>query len=88
MQSDLGDGPQSRERDDQRKRMKDRAERLLDKVEEKTKGNVQPQHENDFENVQLNSTSNDMISLFLDGFEHERWDEYFCRWRGHQHRIA
>jgi hypothetical protein len=67
------------------KRRKDRAERLLEK---KTKGNVQPQHENEFENLQLNPTSRDMISLFLDGFEHERWDEYFCRWREHQHRIS
>lgn len=70
------------------KRRKNRAERLLDKVGKKTKEKVQSQHENDFENVQLIPTSNNMISLFLDGFEHERWDEYFCGWREHQHWIS
>lgn len=64
------------------------AERQAGKIEETTKERARPKHENDFENIQLVPTSNDMISLFLDGFEHERWDEYFRRWREYQHWIS
>lgn len=67
---------------------KNRAERLAGKVEGTTKEKAKRKHENDLENVQLIPTSNDMISLFLDGFEHERWDEYFRLWREHHHWIS
>lgn len=69
-------------------RRETRAERLAGNTGKEVDDKTKPKHENDFENVQLIPTSNDMISLFLDGFEHERWDEYFCRWREHQHWIS
>jgi hypothetical protein len=67
---------------------KNRAKRLTTTADKKTKQKAKPKHENDLEDVQLIPTSNDMISLFLDGFEHERWDEYFRLWREHQNWIS
>lgn len=70
------------------RRRKARAERSSNKTEEKPKRQIKPKHEDDFENVQLIATSSSMISMFCDGVEHERWPEYFWRWREDQHWIS
>jgi len=46
---------------------KRRAERLAGNVEKTDEEKTKPKHENDFENIQLIPTSNDMISLLNDG---------------------
>lgn len=69
-------------------RRKARAERSLNKTEKQPKCPIKPKHENDFENVQLIPTSNNKISMFCDGVEHERWPEYFWRWREDQNWIS
>jgi hypothetical protein len=45
-------------------------------------------HKDDYENVQLIGTSLGMISMFIDGVEHERWEEYLYYWREDQYLIS
>lgn len=65
-----------------------REERALDIGRVNRKRRKKPKHEDDYENIQLVPTSSNMVSMFLDGVEHERWDEYFCRWREDQCLIS
>ena len=71
-----------------RRKRTERAERLSGKADKGAEEKTKPKYEDDYEDIQLIPTSADRISLFLDGVEHQRWDEFFCRWRENQGWIS
>jgi hypothetical protein len=76
------------ERKKKKRRNKEIGERTLGlsgiTVKEAAKCNLK----DDYENVQLIGTSLGMISMFIDGVEHERWEEHFYYWREDQHLMS